>query len=103
MARGPHAAREKIFLYVMHAARDRIQCGPREGFFLFLLLLKIFLMAVFFYIEKKHFFERGFFRKETFFTDPARLRKICLHVAPELKWVWHPCIKWNLFAEVPPL
>ena len=34
-ANGFNAAREKIFLYVMHAARERIQCGPREDFLFF--------------------------------------------------------------------
>ena len=81
----------------MHAAREQIQCGPREDYLLLLLLLNIFLMGFFlekkifgndkYFLEKEHFsFEqRFFFRKETFFTDPARLRKICLHVARELK------------------
>ena len=73
--------------------------GPRTD--LMWLTRKFFFMLCMrpvrrFFVFVKNFFDGFFFwkdRKETFFTDPARLRKICLHVAPELKWVWHP---WSI-------
>ena len=74
----------------------RAACGPRTDlmrparkfFFMLCMRKKMFphcgniFFEWHFFLEKKHFL-----------TDPARLRKICLHVAPELKWVWHPCSK----------
>ena len=95
----------------MHAAREQIQCGPREDFLFLLLLLNIFLMGFFleknifgndkyflmgfFFLEKEHFsFEqRFFFLKKLFLPIRPAWERFALHVARELKWVWHPWYK----------
>ena len=87
-----NAAREKIFLYVMHAAREQIQCGPREDFLFLLLLLNIFLME--FFLEKKIFWSDKYFLIWChFFNDFFLEKKLFLLIRPA----------WERFASMWPV